>query len=158
MSLSFRVIQIAEIDEILDFEQRKLAQEIPDETDRAIASWNQRWRIEALQHYIPMGWSFLVRDPANKSEMSSEGLLMGYFIAQPMLFMHGQTQSLWIEHLQFSSLQVRDELADLAYKLCREKHLQKVYFPKNSATLNATKHMGTVEWNPEVLAVKTTKA
>lgn len=158
MSLSFKIIQPAEIVEILDFEQRKLAEQIPNEEDRAISSWNARWRKESLEHYLPMGWSFLARDPAVKSEFSDEGLLMGYFIAQPLLFLDGQTQSLWVEHLQFSSLQVRDELSDLAYRLSREKHLQKVYFPKSPATMNSTKHMRAEEWNPQVLSAKTTKA
>lgn len=157
MSLDFRIIQASEISEILDFEQRKLAEQIPNEEDRTIHSWNARWRQEALEHYIPMGWSFLARDTSTKSEVSDEGQLMGYFIAQPLLFLDGQTQSLWVEHIQFSALQVRDGLCDLAYRLCREKHLQKVYFPKSPATLNSTKHMRTEEWSPHVLTAKTTK-
>lgn len=158
MSLSFRVIQLSEVDEILDFEKRKLAEQISDESERSIAAWNARWRREALEHYIPMGWCFLARDSAIRSEFSDEGALQGYFIAQPLLFLDGQTQSLWMEHLQYSSLQARDELSDLAYRLSREKHLQKVYFPRTPATLNSTKHMKTEEWNPQVLAAKTTKA
>lgn len=158
MSLDFKIVQPSEIPEILDFEQRKLAEQILNEEDRALLSWNARWRKEALEHYIPMGWSFLARDTAVTSEFSDGGLLMGYFIAQPLLFLDGQTQSLWVEHLQFSSLQVRDELCDLAYRLSREKHLQKVYFPKSPATLNSTKHMRAEEWSPQVLSAKTTKA
>ncbi|MBX3016960.1 MAG: hypothetical protein KF767_03650 [Bdellovibrionaceae bacterium] len=158
MSLDFKIVQVSEIPEILDYEQRKLAEQILNEEDRALLSWNARWRKEALEHYIPMGWSFLARDTAVKSEFSDDGLLMGYFIAQPLLFLDGQTQSLWVEHLQYSSLQVRDEISDLAYRLSREKHLQKVYFPKSPATLNSTKHMRAEEWNPQVLSAKTTKA
>lgn len=150
MSLDFKIVQASEIPEILDYEQRKLAEQILNEEDRAILSWNARWRKEALEHYIPMGWSFLARDATGK--------LMGYFIAQPLLFLDGNTQSLWMEHLQYSSLQARDELSDLAYRLSREKHLQKVYFPKSPATLNSTKHMRAEEWNPQVLSAKTTKA
>jgi len=148
----------SDIDEILDFENRKIAEQIPNETERALLSWNARWRREALEHYCPMGWSFLCRDTNLQSEFSSEGLLIGYFIAQPMLFLDGQTQSLWVEHLQYSSLQARDELSDLAYKMAREKHLQKVYFPKSPATMNSTKHMRPEDWNPQVLSIKTTKA
>lgn len=158
MSLSFRVISPSDIDEILDFENRKIAEQIPNEAERAFASWNARWRRESLEHYVPMGWSFLCRDEAHKSDFSSEGLLVGYFIAQPLLFLDGQTQSLWMEHLQYSTLQARDELSDLAYRMSREKHLQKVYFPKSPATLNSTKHMRAEDWNPQILAAKTTKA
>lgn len=157
MSLSFRVIQPSEISELIDFEQRKLQEQITDEAERAIHSWNARWRQEALEHYVPIGWSFLVRDSAQASEFSPEGALLGYFIAQPIMFLDGNTQSLWVEHLQFSSLKVRDELSDFAYRLCREKHLQKVYFPKNPATMNSTRHMRAEDWLPQTLAVKTTK-
>jgi hypothetical protein len=157
MSLYLRVIEPSETDEILDFENRKLSEMIADETERTLASWNTRWRKESLQHYLPMGWSFLARDPSQPSAFSSEGLLVGYFIAQPLLFFEGQTQSLWIEHIQYSTLQARDELADLAYKLSREKHLQKVFFPESQSLHNAVRGMKAESWDPQVLSVKTTK-
>lgn len=158
MSLSLRIILPAEIDEILDFENRKLAEQVPNETDRQLQSWSTRWRREALEHYLPLGWSFLARDTAQPSPYSPDGLLVGYFIAQPMLFVDGQTQSLWVEHLQYSSLQARDELCDLAYRLSREKHFQRVYFAKVPAIMNAVKQAGAEDWNPQVVFLRTTKA
>lgn len=157
MSLYLRIIQISEVDEILEFEQRKLADAISDSMEREMISWNSKWRKEALQHYFPMGWSFLARDRSQASPWSEEGLLVGYFLAQPLLFLDGQTQSLWMEHIQFSSLQVRDELCELAWRLSREKHFQKVYFPEVSSISNAIRPMGASPWVPQVLQMKTTK-
>lgn len=158
MGLFCRIIQIEDLQEILDFENRKLQELIPDEMERTLASWNVRWRREALEHYLPLGWSFLVRDQEKPSPASEEGLLVGYFIAQPLLFLDGQTQSLWVEHLQSASLQARDELCDLAYRLSREKHFQKVFFPNVSGINNSISALKAEAWNPAVMHIKTTKA
>ncbi len=158
MSLYLRVIQPNDIEEIVQFEKSKLKETVSDEMEREIQSWNSRWRQESLNHYLPMGWSFLSRDRNLKSEYSSEGLLVGYFLAQPLLFFDGQTQSLWIEHIQYSTLQARDELCELAYKLSREKHFQKVFFPESQSVLNAVKAYKAEPWDPQILTVATTKA
>lgn len=158
MSIDLRVVQVSEIDEIIDFEQKKLRDIVPDENERMIQSWHARWRKEALEHYLALGWSFLARDRSQPSPFSEEGLLVGYFIAQPLLFLEGQTQSLWVEHIQYTSLQVRDSLCELAYKLSREKHFQKVYFPSSPAIVNSVKPFGPSEWNPQAIQLKTTKA
>jgi hypothetical protein len=158
MSLYLRVIQPADLDEILHFEKHKLQEAISDEMERELTSWNARWRQEALNHYLPMGWSFLSRDRNLKSDHSSEGQLVGYFLAQPLLFFEGQTQTLWVEHMQYSTLQARDELCELAYKLSREKHFQKVLFPESQSIMNAVKAYKAQNWDPQVLTVATTKA
>lgn len=149
MSLKLQVIQPTEIDEILNFENKKLQQLVPDEMERSIQSWNARWRKEALEHYLSLGWSFSARDQDDE--------LVGYFIAQAFLFLDGQTQSLWVEHLQFNSLPVRDALCELAYKLGREKHLQKVYFPDTLTIATALQSYKAEPWEPVVLQVRTTK-
>lgn len=156
MSLFCRVIQPSDIDALLNFENRKLAENIADENERNFHSWNARWRKEALEHYLPMGWSFMAlsRDGATTGEQE---ILMGYFIAQPLLFVDGQTQSLWIEHMGYSSLQARDELCELAYKLCREKHFQKVLFPHLSGISNGLSSFKPEAWAPPTISVKTTK-
>jgi len=158
MSLFCRVIQTQDLQEILDFENKKLQELIPDEMERTLHSWNVRWRKEALEHYFSLGWSFLARDKDKPSPYSDEGLLVGYFIAQPLLFLDGQTQSLWVEHLQYGSLQARDELCELAYKLSREKHFQKVFFPNASGINNSISSFKAEVWNPAVMHIKTTKA
>ncbi|PIS11070.1 MAG: hypothetical protein COT73_06065 [Bdellovibrio sp. CG10_big_fil_rev_8_21_14_0_10_47_8] len=157
MSLYVRVIQQADLDEILQFEGNKLKETVSDEMERNFLSWNSRWRKESLEHYLSMGWSFLARDESQTSSHSEEGLLAGYFIAQPLLFFDGHTQSLWIEHMQFSTLQARDELCDLAYKLCREKHLQKVFFPESQTIANAVRSLKAQNWDPQVLSISTTR-
>ncbi|KYG60674.1 hypothetical protein [Bdellovibrio bacteriovorus] len=150
MSLFCRVIQADDLQDILDLENKKLTEAYPDEMERMMAGWSSKFRVEALNHYIPLGWSFLARDVES-------GKLMGYFIAQPLLFLDGQTQSLWVEHVQYSSLQARDELCELAYKLGREKHLQRVYFPNDNGVPNSIKAFKSESWQPGTLSVKTTK-
>lgn len=157
MSLYTRVITKADLDEIVALEKAKLAETIADEMEREMKSWNSRWRKESLEHYLPQGWSFLVRDRSQKSPYSEEGLLVGYFLAQPLLFFDGNTQNLWIEHIQFSTLQARDELCELGYKLSREKHFQQVFFPETQAVQNAVKNFKSSPWDPQVLMIKTTK-
>lgn len=150
MSLFCRVIQAEDLKDILDLESKKLHELYPDELERTMAGWNSKFREEALNHYISLGWSFLVQDEESKK-------LMGYFIAQPLLFLDGQTQTLWVEHIQYCSLQARDELCELAYKLGREKHLQRVYFPNDNGIPNSIKTFKPETWQPGTLSVKTTK-
>ncbi len=157
MSLYCRVIQAQDLDEILDFEKRKLHESSLGENEKQFEAWNARWRKESLDHYVGMGWSFLIRDPSVESPFSKEGLLLGYFIAQPLLFFDGYTQSLWVEHLQHSTIMARDELCEIAYKLCREKHFQKIFFPQSNQILNSVKQFRSEPWNPQVLHIKTSK-
>ncbi len=158
MTLFCRAIQLQDLNEILDFENKKLQELISDEMERTLHSWNVRWRKEALEYYLVLGWSFLVRDTACSSQFSDEGLLVGYYMAQPLLFLDGQTQSLWVEHLQYASLQARDELCELAYKVSREKHFQKVFFPNVSGISNSISSFKAETWSPAVMHIKTTKA
>ena len=158
MSLYCRVIQLSDLPEISQFEQEKLIVNIADENERTFHTWSARWRPEALEHYLPMGWSFLARDTETSSPNSSEGTLVGYFLAQPFLFMEGQAQCLWVEHLNYSSLQARDELCDLAFRLSREKHFQRVLFPNIPGVANSVTTMKPEIWQPGVFSVKTTKS
>ena len=158
MALTSRILQSSDLDEIVQYEKLKLKETIADEMEREMASWNARWRQESLEHYLPLGWSFLIRDSSLPSEFSSEGQLVGYFLGQPLLFFDGQTQSLWVEHIQYSTLQARDELCDLAYRLSREKHFQKVFFPESQSIQNAVKTFKAENWDPQVLTARTTKA
>lgn len=157
MSLYCRVIQPEDIEEIVQLETEKMKESHPDETERTFASWHARWRKESLDYYIPMGWCFLARDPEIKSTSSSEGALVGYFLAQPFLFVDGMTQTFWVEHLSYNSLQARDELCELAYKMSREKHFQKIIFPNQSGHLGNIKSLNPIPWNPDAQAVKTSK-
>jgi hypothetical protein len=148
MSLDLHVLQTSEIDEILSLEGKLLAAKIPDEMERLIFSWNCRWRKESLEHYIPLGWSFCAR---------KENQLTGYFIAQALLFFDGQTQSMWVEHMQFTDTESRTALIELAVKLGREKHLQKVYFPNEQELVDGLKNFKSEPWSSSILQVRTTK-
>ena len=148
MSLELRIIQLSDVEKLLSFEEKKLNELVSDETQKRFQAWNSRWRKESLEHYASLGWSFLAE---------VEGELVGYFLAQPLLFFDNQTQSLWVEYIQFSSLQVRDELCNLAYRLAREKHFQRTYFPQISSVANAVKTLAAEDWKPEVLFTKTTR-
>lgn len=157
MGSDCRVIQPSDLQELLEYEQRKLMETVSDENERTMQAWHAPWRREALEHYLPLGWSFLSRDRDLSNPASPDGALTGYFIAQPFLFMGGQTQSLWVEHLAYSSLKARDELCELAYKLAREKHFQKVFFPNVSGIANSVAAFKAESWQAPVLSVKTTK-
>lgn len=157
MSLYCRVILTSDLDEIFQFETEKSKEVYPNEDERTLASWHARWRKESLEHYLPLGWSFLARDPDLKSSFSPEGALMGYFIAQPFLFVDGMTQTFWVEHISTSSLEARDQLCELAYKMSREKHFQKVIFPNQAGVSNSLSPFKPEAWAPSALALKTTK-
>lgn len=158
MSLFFRIATSEDLNEIHEYEKKKLQETVSDETEREIQSWQAKWRKESLEHYLPSGWCFIARNPNIPSDDSPEGQLIGYFLAQPVLFFNGQTQSLWVEHLSYSSLQARDELCDLAYRLSREKHFQRVYFPNNPSIQNAISTLKPNAWSDTAVYVKTTKA
>ena len=147
--MDFKTLELTHLEEILEFELKKLAEAEPDPVEREFQSWHSKWRRESLQHYLPLGWSFVCRGDSND--------LLGYFLAQPLLFFDGQTQALWVEHLHFQSLAIRDELCQLAYKLGREKHFQRVYFPANSSILNALTPYKPEPWGNGFVFVRTTR-
>lgn len=113
-----RVIDVAEIDEIISFEQSNLVRDVEDEQIRMFLSWSAPWRKESLEFYLPKGWCFAVRDDAR---------MVGYFLAQPVLFFRQMTQTLWVEYLNFENREIGEFLLDLAFKTAREKHIQSVF-------------------------------
>jgi len=158
MSLFFRIATLGDLNDIQDYERKKLQEAVQDEMEREMLSWQAKWRKESLEHYLPNGWCFAVKNTALKEKDQAEGPLVAYFLAQPLVFFEGQTQSLWVEHLSYSSLQARDELCDLAYRLSKEKHFQRVYFPNTPSLQNAISNMKPQPWSHTAVFVKTTKA
>jgi len=151
VALVHQVLSAADIDLVLDFAQKRLIEQISDETTRTFASWEAKWRKEALEHYLKVGWSFIARDEATKA-------VKGFYLGQPFLFFRGMTQSLWIEYLDAVDDETAKTLIEIAVKIGREKHLQRVMF----AEPDKWKHLLEV-WKPESLdgnsiaIVKTTK-
>ena len=112
----------------------------PDaQMEAEMASWDAPWRQEALEHYLPMGWSFCLWEG---DEYVSD--LKGYFLAQPLVFYSGWTQSLWVEHLNCDDLEVGHQMLDLAYRTSRSKHFQKMFVQ------NLNPEIKTLEkWRPK---------
>ena len=118
-----RILQLSDLAEIQNLEKKILENSMygqqQDENEREMLSWHASWRQESLEHYLPLGWSFGIW---------REGRLVGYFIAQPQLFVRAMTQTLWVERLMAESPSEVSNLVDLVYRLCREKHFQKAVF------------------------------
>jgi hypothetical protein len=146
--MEMRVIAIEELDEILRFERDLLKGSIDDDFQREMAEWNAPWRREALEFYIPLGWSFAVR---------KDDRLVGYLMAQPFIFFRNQTQTLWVEHLQATSDEARRTLVDIAYRWARDKHLQRVLYA-NSDWLNGIELPTRVDFHDKIAQAKTTKS
>lgn len=122
MQLQPVVLIFDDLDRVFDFEMRRLEREIPDEDERMLAQWRSPWRREALEHYLKLGWSMSLHD--------SQGEMVAYFLAQPFLFMRCQTQTLWVEHVGGTAEAHRLEALEVAVRLARDKHLQRVLVQK----------------------------
>ena len=118
---NIKVLRLQDLDSIIQYEQKCLEQQIDDPIKRSMVSWNASWRQEALEYYLPKGWSFAVWGGEYQD-------LQGYLLAQPMLFVNSFTQSLWVETVSFLTSETAIQLIDVAYRTCREKHFQKVLF------------------------------
>lgn len=150
MSIVQQVLSLPDIDEVFNYASERLTKSEPNEHDRMFKSWSVKWRREALEHYLKLGWSFIARDEQTKRTV-------GFFLGQPFLFFRGQTQTLWVEHIEADDENVKHQLVDTAVRVAREKHLQRVIFAEAADKADALKN-----WNPErleddIVVVKTTK-
>ena len=120
-----RIMTLSEIDEITNFEQAVLAKKNLPTSEQIFLKWNSSTRLEFLEHYLPLGWSMGVWDEKTNK-------LIGYFLAQVLLFYQGKMQCLHIEHMSFNdSSKIFDILFDTAYRHAKEKHLQSLIVPCN---------------------------
>jgi len=124
-SLDTRILLLTDRDLITQFETERLTATIKDPMDREMRAWDARWRGEALEHYLPQGWSF---------GTFQEDKMLGYFLGQPYLFHRGLTQTLWIEHLSATTPAAARELVEVAHKWARDKHLQTVLLENNASS------------------------
>ncbi len=148
MTLDFQVLGPKDIEEVFTFAEQRLVQQVPDENERMFRSWEVKWRREALEHYLKIGWCFIARE--NKA-------VAGFFMAQPFLFFRGQTQTLWVEHIEARDAATEESLAEVAVRVAREKHLQRVLFADADRLERAI-----AKWSPKPLGdaiaeIKTTK-
>ena len=99
----------------MDFARKHSAVEGVDEMELEMSSWSARWRPEALDHYLRLGWSYGCFEGDS---------LRGFLLAQPLVFYRGLTQTLWVEQIMAGTLQEARLLVDTAYKWARDKHFQ----------------------------------
>jgi hypothetical protein len=144
--LEFQVLALQDINEVYNFGEQRLRSEIADENERTFRSWTVKWRKESLEHYLKLGWSFIAREA---------GQPVGFFLGQPFLFFRGQTQTLWIEHIEARDAQVRASLIEIAVKVAREKHIQRVLFSEPEPVANS--FYGGQVVSDVITEVKTTK-
>ncbi len=123
--LSVRILLPNDKESILQFERTLLASQEADPMSAELASWTARWRPEALDHYLPQGWSFAT---------FSRDELVGYILAQPFLFQRGHTQTLWVEHLAYTSQSAASLLVDTVHRWARDKHFQCVLIEHSEGT------------------------
>lgn len=149
MEVNCRIVCDSDVDRLIQFEEEKLNQNYPNEVEREMARWRSKARPECLKYYAQVGWSFLAE---------KEGELLGFVLAQPLSFLSGFTQSLWVEYLSTRTLEARDILVDVMYRLAREKHLQGVYFPSDDPRLmNSLGRYNPEIWKNAPIFVHTTK-
>jgi hypothetical protein len=147
-ALEFQVLSTPDADEVFGFAERSLRQRIPDENEFTFASWSAPWRRESLEHYMRLGWSFIARE-SNET--------VGFFLAQPFLFFRSQTQTLWVEHIEAGNQAVIDALVDVAVRVAREKHLQRVLFIHSPDIERALTKWNSTPLAEKLIEVKTTK-
>lgn len=150
MSIEYRIAQQADLEKIYEFAHQILQKEYPDQMECMIKLWESRFRKEALEHYLKLGWSFTAVDQVS-------GKLCGFFLGQPLLFFEGQTQTLWVEEVMSENSVISAELMEIAYRLSRDKHFQKVIFPSKAADALNVKSIKYNEYTSELIWSKTTK-
>ncbi|MGE4133950.1 MAG: hypothetical protein AB7F86_20100 [Bdellovibrionales bacterium] len=114
-NLEVRILLPSDREAILAFAQIQLRELVADQMEREMQSWNARWRPEALDYYLPQGWSF---------GAFLQGKMVALALGQPLLFYRGLTQTLWVEELLSSLPEATNVLLDTLYKWAKDKHLQ----------------------------------
>ncbi len=146
---TYQIAQTEDLENIYAYAEAQLKTEFPDDMERMIAIWESRFRKEALEHYLKLGWSFVGKNSENK--------ICGFFLGQPLLFFQAQTQTLWVEYILADDLKIKSELVDIAYKLSRDKHFQQVIFPENVQNLEFEKPIQFQKIKDPMIWAKTTK-
>jgi hypothetical protein len=147
--INYKIAQAEDLEKIYSYAEAQIKKEIPDDMERMIAIWESRFRKEALEHYLKMGWSFIAEN--QNQEMT------GFFLGQPLLFFQGQTQTLWVECIFADNQKIKSELVEIAYKLSRDKHFQQVLFPEDVQNLTFEKQIPFQKIKDSIVWARTTK-
>lgn len=148
MEFEFQVLSLDDLDQVTAFAQENLARAVSDEAERTFISWDARWRRESLEHYLRLSWSFVAR---------RQGRIVGFFLAQPLRYMGGHTQTLWVEHIEAGQPEVVEALIDLAIRSARGEHLQRVLFSNAESLTAALAKWPHTALADKIVEVKTTK-
>lgn len=148
-NITYRIAQLEDVEKVFNYEYKKNFSIDSNEIENQIAVWNSFYRKESLEHYFKSGWSFVALD--------TDQNIVGFFMGQALLFLDKQTQSLWIEYISADNSEVYTELVDIAYRLSRDKHLQRVLFSDSVQQQNLTKKFPFTNWDRTVSFLKTTK-
>jgi hypothetical protein len=116
--MNIRVLLPEDKDVILAFARARHDLLHEDPMERELQSWTAPWRAEALDHYLKLGWSY---------GAFANGKLIGFLLAQPILFFRALTQTLWVESLISENLEITQNLLDTVHKWARDKHFQCVW-------------------------------
>lgn len=157
MNIEYRIAQATDLDLIYDFAEARLKLELPDDMERMIKIWSSRFRKEALEHYLKLGWSFLAYEKNNSENSQHSEKVLGFFLGQPLLFFEGQTQTLWIEEILGIDKNIESDLIEISYKLSKDKHFQKVILPKACHTSLDLKKIKYFDQDEKWIWCKTTK-
>ncbi|MFZ3231768.1 MAG: hypothetical protein WA160_16295 [Pseudobdellovibrio sp.] len=149
LNINYRIAQLEDVDAIYEFEVKLKFSDQDEEFEKMIAVWSSAYRKESLEHYFKLGWSFIATNSDNK--------IVGFFLGQPLLFFDQQTQTLWIEHISSVNSNITTELIEIAYKLSREKHFQRVLLSENLQNIKLEKSFPFQKWDRSTSLLKTTK-
>lgn len=141
MSQELKILQPEHKDAILTFARGRLTRSShiaedatpEDPMEIEMKSWSARWRAEALDHYLRLGWSFGSFEIPAGAVAKAEPWLNGFLLAQPYLFHRGLTQTLWIESLECERPDIAKDLLDTVYRWARDKHFQCVLIESGPA-------------------------
>lgn len=147
--ITYRIAQLEDVENVFNYEYKKNFSADLDEVENQMMAWDSFYKKESLEHYFKTGWSFLALDVEQK--------IVGFFMGQALLFLDKQTQSLWVEYISASSSEIYTELIDIAYRLSREKHFQKVLFSDVIRQQTLTKVFPFEKWERSISYLKTTK-
>lgn len=146
--ITYRIAQLADVEAAFNYEYKKQFSNEDDEIENQIKVWDSYFRKESLEHYFKSGWSFLALDQNQN--------IVGFFMGQALLFLDKQTQSLWVEYISATNSEILTELVDIAYRLSREKHFQKVLFSQD-VEAQVSRSFPFKKWERSVSYLKTTK-
>ena len=131
-----QVLTLSNIEEIQNFETSIMKEKGLSPSDIIFESWKGSTTDEFLEYFLPLGWSMGIWNNLQK--------LQGYFLGNVLLFHRGNMQTLYLEHISFKHSKILDEIIELAYRLAKEKHLQRVMLP---AEFSQIKYKNYIEKN-----------